>query len=358
MWVAREFPLVKPYQIAERERVIDQIPRGHVLVKPVVAGICGSDILYFKGYKEEWKIRERLPMCLLHEGVVEVVEVGEGVDLQRGLRAVIVPLIPCGECLVCRRGLGENMCLKPRFLASTCDGLARTLLVYPSDRLIPLPAEVDLEAAALAEPISIALNAAESADLGGWERVAIIGDGTIAYILALVLSRVAGITRESLYVLGIVDEKLSLFGDLASTVNISRNPDELHEMRHGFDVVFEAVGGRAQERTIDQALDLLTPGGKAVILGISAGEKVPVRAQEIVRKCLTIKGSFWSRMDHFRRAIELLMDSRFEEGIRKAISKTIFKVRHAEDLEEAFRYADSEEGPARYIPGRVLVYFG
>ncbi len=356
-YVAREFPLIRPYKIGERKRIIKEIPEGHALVRPIVAGICGSDILYFKGYKEERKLKERLPMCLLHEGVVEIIDVGKGVAFEKGQKAAIMPLIPCNRCVVCRRGLGENMCLNPRFLASTSDGLARTLLVYPADRLIPLPSGIDLKAAALAEPISIALNAIEAADITSGKQIAVIGDGTIAYLLTLILSHVLRIPKNSLHVFGIVDEKLHLFSDLAHVVNTIQHPEKLEEMHNHFDLLFEAVGGRAQEKTLDQALDLLMPGGKLIILGISAEEKIPLKVQKIVRKCLTIKGSFWSRMDHFMKAVELLKDKSFEEKVKRAISSRSFKLKCAKDLEEALRYADSEEGAARYSPGRVLVYF-
>jgi len=63
-------------------------------------------------------------------------------------------------------------------------------------------------------------------------------------------------------------------------------------------------------------------------------------------------------MDHFEKAVELLRDKRFEEKVKRAISKKSFRIECAKDLEDALRYADSEEGAARYSPGRVLVYFG
>jgi len=77
-----------------------------------------------------------------------------------------------------------------------------------------------------------------------------------------------------------------------------------------------------------------------------------VRAQEIVKigKCLTIRGSFRSRMDHFKRIVGLLMDCRLEEESggqsRRRFSEKLGCVKN---LEEALRYTDSKEGPARYI---------
>jgi len=355
-YIAREFPLIKPYEIGERTKIIDKIPKGHVLLKPLIAGICGSDILYFQGSKEEWKLKERLPLCLLHEGVAEVVEVGEEVSLGRGTRVIVVPLIPCGECRVCKRNLGENMCLNLRFLASTCDGLARTIFIHPSGRVIPVPSNLELEAAVLAEPLSVVLNALEEVEVSRDRQVGIIGDGTLGFLLALTISQKLGIPRHGLHVLGIFDEKLSLMRNFASTINTREETEILSELSNSLDVVFEAVGGKAQEKTLEQALSLLRPGGKLIVLGVPAKEIVPIRLPKVIRKCLSIKGLLWSRIDHFHEAVKMLSDEKFAEKVRKIISPRKFKIKSGKDLEKALRYACSEKA-ARQTPGKILIYF-
>jgi len=61
-YVAKEFYLVEPFKFVVKERVIEKIPEKFLLLKPIVAGICGSEILYFKGEKEPEKLKARLPM--------------------------------------------------------------------------------------------------------------------------------------------------------------------------------------------------------------------------------------------------------------------------------------------------------
>ena len=354
--IAREFPLVKPYEIGERRRLIDKIPENYVLLKMIVAGICGSDVLYFKGYKEKWKLEKRLPICLLHEGVAEVVETKGETSVKPGDKVVIMPLTACGEYIACKMKLGENLCLNPKFLASTCDGLARTLLVYPASKVIPIPEKLDLRIAVLTEPLSAVLNAIEVSNLSGNEKIAIIGDGTIGYLLASTLSRFFKVQREDLHVIGVVEEKLSIFEDIAEVINVHKEHEKLRELKNRLDIVFEAVGGKAHEKTIDQALDLLRPAGKLVILGIPGEEKTPIRVQKIVSKSLIVKGSFWSRMDHFKKALNLLKDKEFQKMMKRTISGKSFKIREPHDLENALRYADSEAGAASRFPGRILVY--
>ena len=228
--IAREFSLVKPFKFQVKKRVIKSIPRGFVLLKPIVAGICGSEILYFKGLKEKKKLEERLPMCLLHEGVAEIIELGEGVKMRKGTKIVVNPMLPCGECVACKTGIGENFCQNSRYIAATADGLARTLFIYPHERVIPIPMGIELEVAALTEPLSIALNAFEEAKIGEREGVAVIGDGPIGYLVALIVSFVGRIPKENRYLFGIIDEKLSLAEDFAVTINSIRERQEVKKM--------------------------------------------------------------------------------------------------------------------------------
>lgn len=325
-------------------------------MKPVVAGICGSEILYFKGEKEKEKLEKRLPMCLLHEGVAEVVATGEGVKLQTGTHVVVNPMLPCGRCVSCRLRIGDNFCQNSKYMAATEDGLARTLLLYPENRVIPVPEGIKLEAAALTEPLSIALNAYEAAEISQNDKVAVIGDGPIGYMTALITSFLGGTLRENLCLIGIVDEKLSLAKDFSTTVNSIKEKQRLKGLFQSFDVTFEAVGGRAQEITLDEAFDLLKPSGRCIALGLS-GKKVPVDVDKLINKGLTLQGSVRSRMEHFERIIGLLKASEFRNRVERVISEKRFIIKTAEDLEAAFRYADTEEGEARTKPGRVMVNF-
>jgi len=354
-YIAKEFYLVKPFKFVVKEKVIEEIPEKFLLLKPIVAGICGSEILYFKGEKEPEKLRTRLPMCLLHEGVAEVIEAGRESKLKSGTKVVVNPMIPCGECYACKNGR-ENLCQNARYMAATANGLARTFFLYPEDRVIPVPKEVEVEIAALTEPFSIALNALEEANISKMDSVAVIGDGPIGYLLTLAISHVRRIPPERLYMIGIIDEKLSLAQDFASTINSIKEPAKLSDLYGTIDVSFEAVGGKAHRATIKESIDLLKPGGKCILIGISRGE-VPIEVTRIVNKGLTFKGSTRSRMEHYIKALELLKLAEVQSKVKRIISAKKFVIESVEDLTEAFRYADTEEGEARTKPGRVMVYF-
>lgn len=354
-YIAREFYLARPFTFIERERTIKSIPKGYLLLRPIVAGICGSEVLYFKGQKEKKKLNDRLPMCLLHEGVAEVVDSGKRTNLKSGVKVVVNPMLPCGKCSSCKN-LEENLCEFSKYMASTADGIARTYFLYPEDRVIPLPDGLESEVAAIVEPFSIALNAYEASGALKGKRMAVIGDGTIGYLIALTASLVGGFDPKELFLVGIIDEKLRLAQDFASTVNKISESYKIQNILGSFDVVFEAVGGSSHRATLEQAIDLLKPGGCCIILGISKGY-VPIEVTRVVSKGLTFKGSTRSRMKHYIDALEILSNNSIRKKIKRIISKKKFSIKSTEDLTKAFRFADTEEGEARIKPGRVLVFF-
>jgi ribitol-5-phosphate 2-dehydrogenase len=350
---SKNYILDKPFNFILKEEILDSIPKGCILLKPVIAGICGSDMLYFKGRKEKLKLKQRLPMPLLHEGVAEIVDLGEGVQLKIGDHVVVNPMIPCGECVACKNSQ-TNFCQSSKYMASTAYGLARTYFIYPSDRVISVPPEVELEVAALTEPLSIALNAVEVSEIRLNDYVAIIGDGIVGYLTALTASYIMGFPKDRIYLVGIVNEKLSLAKDFATQVNSIS--EDIKSLENKFDLIFEAVGGSSHKNTIKEAVDMTKPGGRIILLGLSKGN-IPVEIIKIVNKGLTIKGSTRSKMEHYKKVLKMLRNSEFKTKVKRIISKKKFNILSVEDLNVAFRYADTEEGEAKTKPGRVLVHF-
>jgi ribitol-5-phosphate 2-dehydrogenase len=353
--VATKFVLVEPYRIIAQKEIIRSVPKGFVLIKPLVASICKSEMLYFKGDKENEKLASRLPMSLLHEGVAEIIRVGRDVNLNVGAKVIVNPMIPCGECVACKGGIGESLCQESRYMASTTDGLSQSHILYPADRILEFPEEIEIEVAALTEPLSIALHAFESAESLQDDRVAIIGDGAIGYMITLFASYLGNIPIENLYLFGIVDNKLLVAKDFATIVNTRTEKTRLENLKESFDKVFEAVGGSSQSATIEQAIQLLKPAGKCIVLGLSRG-KILVDINRIVNKGIEIKGLVRSEATHFKRVIHLIQKPDFAEKAKRIISKKAFIIKSPQDLQSAFRYADSENGQGRTTAGRVLVH--
>lgn len=146
-------------------------PRDAVL-RVVACGICGSDLSYIRlgGVAAP----RGAPMCLGHEiaGVVEWV----GSDVRNtsvGERVVVYP----GNDELGRIGNGAAE-----------GGLTPSLLVREAARvrrLFPVPDELPLDVAALAEPLAVGMQAVERAEVARGDKVAVFGCGPIG-LFALV----------------------------------------------------------------------------------------------------------------------------------------------------------------------------
>ena len=114
---------------------------GQILVAPRLVGICGSDLHYYQGRPHRRLADPPGPHVLGHEFTGVVAEVGPQVDSAAvGDRIAVEPIIPCGGCGACRRGL-YNVCPHIRFTGSPhTDGALQELVAVPARGAHHLPA--------------------------------------------------------------------------------------------------------------------------------------------------------------------------------------------------------------------------
>ncbi|MEQ9682813.1 MAG: alcohol dehydrogenase catalytic domain-containing protein, partial [Rhodospirillales bacterium] len=104
-------------------RPVPAIGAGEMLLKLRVVGFCGTDL-----FKLDTGAAQ--PGTVLgHELVGEVVGLGDGVTgFQTGDRIAVPHHVPCGTCLMCRRG-NETMCETFRENLMAPGGFADTVLI-------------------------------------------------------------------------------------------------------------------------------------------------------------------------------------------------------------------------------------
>src|SRR5512139_2708148 len=94
--------LLAPEKIAIETIAAQQPAPGEVLIRPEIAGICGTDISFFAGHRSV-----PYPFILGHEVTGRVIALGSGVTrLCVGQRVIVEPNYPCGVCALCRTGRG------------------------------------------------------------------------------------------------------------------------------------------------------------------------------------------------------------------------------------------------------------
>ncbi|WP_426300130.1 zinc-dependent alcohol dehydrogenase [Arthrobacter sp. R-11] len=150
-----------------------------VLIRVSYTGICGSDFPIVKGLHP----RASLPLVLGHEitGIVE--HSGDG-GPPAGTTVAVNPLLPCGDCGACRRGL-RHVCRKLRLLGIDAPGSMTELMAVPAGNVIPFSGDVPAKEAALAEPLAVAVHAVRRARLLPGERALVFGAGPIGILVAL-----------------------------------------------------------------------------------------------------------------------------------------------------------------------------
>jgi L-idonate 5-dehydrogenase len=284
---------------APRDLRIDEVEcpsvgPGEVMVRIRAGGICGSDLHYYL-HGGFGTVRVREPMILGHEMAGEVVETGADVtNLRAGERVVVNPSRACGQCRFCHEGKA-NHCLDMRFYGSAMrmphvQGGFREFLVCPAVQAVPVPADLPLEQAVFAEPLSVCLHAARQAGSLHGRRVLVTGTGPIG-ALCILVARHGG--ARQIVVTDLADAPLAtakrVGADLA--LNVATDPralDPFAAEKGCFDVAFEASGAAA---ALAGTLQVVRPGGKIVQVGIAGGEPtIPLNV--LVAKEIALRGTF------------------------------------------------------------------
>jgi len=286
--------------------------RGESVVSVRLAGICSTDLEIMRGYMNFRGIPG-------HEFI--------GTAVSDGRRVVGEINIPCRGCEVCRSGL-EKHCPRRRVLGiSGKNGAFAQFLSLPEANLHDVPRSVSDEEAVFTELLASACEIPERIEIGDGARVAVLGDGRIAAMVAQVLALESG----SVEVMGINRYKLSRIRSIGLA---ARDISKRIRFRREFDLVVECTGSPSG---LPLAASLVKPRGRIVLKstyhGGSQWNPASIAVDEI-----TIHGS---RCGPFERALDLLSNgrvdvlpflteifpfSRWREAFRLAKHRDSFKV--------------------------------
>ena len=318
------------------------------LVKISYGGICGSDLHYARdGAVGMFVLRD--PMVLGHEVVGTIARpAADGSGPGEGQAVAIHPATSCGTCRWCVSG-ESRLCPRARYLGSAAhrphtDGGFTDLLAVPTHRLVPIPGELTLRRAALAEPTSIAWHAVSRGALIGpginGADVVMIGAGPIGLLVAAV-SRYRGADRTTVVDLHPYPLEVATRVGVDRAIAADQLPEGGDELEG--DVVFECSGTVAGLRT---ALRSARPGGTVVQVGIPPAGEQPVEAALLVARELTVVGSL--RMDiELEAAVAFLADRDVK------VDPLISHVLPADQAVDAFRLASDPS-----LSTKVLLDFG
>jgi L-iditol 2-dehydrogenase len=285
--------------------------KGEVLIRVRAAGVCATDVHIARG-----RFPCTPPVTLGHEfsGVVE--RVGEDVGGVRAGDRVVSENNPmaCGTCRVCSQGF-PNLCAQKRAMGFHSDGCFAEYVKLPAHLLHVIPPGVTFEAAALAEPLAVAVHAA--ADRCGIEKgdtVVVTGPGTIG-LLAGQVARAEGADR---VVAAGTDRDVAVRLPCAAGLGLDPCNVDREDLGAriasltggtGADVVIEASGATPAVVT---GLGLLRRGGRMAVSGITGGGELPLDWDGLVARALTLCFCYSSRRRNWDRGLAYLADGRVQ----------------------------------------------
>jgi L-iditol 2-dehydrogenase len=331
------------YKVVVKDVEKPEIAPNEVLIKVVVAGICGSDIHTYKGLHPFRKP----PVIIGHEVAGEVVQVGDAVvKFQVGDRVTVEPQTGCGTCEYCLTG-NTNYCgTRGAPGIGKWYGAMAEYFAAPEQTVFKLPDSMSYDVGVLVEPFAVGVHAVRKAGIQVGDKVAVLGAGPIG-LLAMAAVKAAGAT--TIFVSDVMDYAVESATAMGAThaMNIINKQNWTQEAKTliggEFDKVLIAAGVPG---IIDQSLQLLRKGGRIVTIAMFHGPQtfdihnLQNQEKEIVG-CMT-----YTREDTIT-AIDLLMAGAVKDDV------IITHRMSYEQAAEGFRLVDKKEDRSL----KVLVTF-
>jgi alcohol dehydrogenase len=297
--------LVENGKLKARSRPRPKLRRGWALVRVRLVGICNTDVELLHGYYDFRGVPG-------HEfvGTVEEVRNASAAEKKKwsGRRVCGEINISCRAlgrrpiCDFCRRGLKTHCAHRTVLGIIDHPGAYAEYLTLPLENLHRVPESVSDERAVFVEPLAAACEVLEQVDVRKIREAAVLGDGKLAQLVALVLR--TAIPRVVMY--GKHEKKLATARDAGiTTKKVRGDAGDLKRVSDKYRLVVEATGSPTG---LVLAQQMTEPKGTLVLKSTFHGA-APVEIWPIVVKEITVVGS---RCGPFARAIAFLRSGQID----------------------------------------------
>jgi Threonine dehydrogenase and related Zn-dependent dehydrogenases len=261
-----------PYDLrveeSEEPRIVNETD---ALVRPTLAGICGTDLHIYKGYLQI------IPGNIIgHEFVGIVEEVGKGVkEFSKGDKVVVSCWVADGKCWYCKRGY-YTQCVNinifgigPLYGEALQGAHAELVRVpYADVMLYKIPENIpDEKVVMLSDGLPAGYAGIVEGGIKAGDIVTILGFGPIGAVAGMC----AKILGASLIIaIDVIEERLKIARELGFKTLNAKEVDVAEEVRNltdgrGADLVIEAIGG--SEEVLRKAIELARRKGTVSVLG-------------------------------------------------------------------------------------------
>ncbi len=291
-----------------------------VVVAIAGCGVCHTDLGY---YYDGVRTNQPLPLALGHEISGKVVEAGNEVKQWLGKSVIVPAVLPCGDCDLCRRGLG-TICRQQKMPGNDIQGGFATHIVVPGRGLCEVDdqrlaatgltlAEVSIVADALTTPYQ----AVRRAGVAAGSLAIVVGAGGVGGYCVQV-ARAFGAT---VVAIDVDDDKLAAVAGHGAALTLnSRGMDgkaiksaisafaKEHGLRATEWFIFECSGTAAGQLT---AYGLLVHGATLSVVGFTM-DKVEVRLSNLMAFDARAIGNWGCPPEAYPEALALVLEGKVQ----------------------------------------------
>ncbi|HAM01349.1 MAG TPA: zinc-binding alcohol dehydrogenase [Acidimicrobiaceae bacterium] len=334
---------------------------GWARVRPLLAGICGSDLSTIDGRSSRYfEDIVSFPFVPGHEVVGVVEEPAAGGGPGTGTRVVVEPVLgcvargiepPCPACAAGHTGGCERVAfgqlapgLQIGFCADTGGGWSAAGLVAHVSQLHPVPDALGDEDAVMVEPTACGVHAALAAGVTPGETVAVLGAGTLGLTFLCALRH---LTRPGTVLAGAKHpQQRRLAAELGADVAVG--PDQLTRavrlrsrsleasggLTGGADVVVDCVGSA---QSLAQCLGMVRPRGRLVLVGMPGSLRVDLAP--LWHREVRLVGAYAYGTEHTENGARRTFDIALEVVGRYGLGRLVSAAYPLERFEEALAHA-------------------
>ncbi len=313
---------------AVSERGASAPGRGEVQLKVAYCGVCGTDVHIYHGMMDQ---RVSMPITIGHEMSGTISALGaEVVGFEVGGKVVVRPLDNRGE-KPSDNG-HSHICADLKFIGIDSPGAMQQYWNVPAFTLHKLPADTDLQLAALVEPLAVACHDVRLSEMQEGEHVVVLGGGPIGMLVAMVARERGG----QVIISEVNENRVKLARELGFRVVNPVSEDLLEiivEKTDGAlaDIAFEVAG---VQPTLDIMTEVVGIRGRIVMVAIH-GQPKPVNLFKFFWKELKLIGARVYEEEDYEDAIRLVNKKRLP------LESLITAVEPLTSIQKVFEQIDS-----------------
>lgn len=286
----KSFYIKAPFHCVTKEETITEIPSGHYLVKLATCGFCHSDLLWIKHRAKNWE-------KIGHEFGGKIIAKGSNANIfNKGQQVAVKNATQCKECIQCKKG-DFRQC--PNIITNK-SGFDQFFI---ADEKSLVSAEgISSSSLGLVEPLSVANEIVETANIQSGDSVGIIGIGTIGLLAGFLCTQKGALTYGF--------SRRSIWFDLASHLGFR----DCFNQTRGHDSSCNKILVFAPPSCLNEITDLLQHSGTITVAGLNENDwdaTTPFNFEKIIFKHGQIKGAFAYPNLYFENAIAQLRENKF-----------------------------------------------